>query len=93
MRPCIGEKKPQDTADVVSNGSVTVSTQTVVAENMHLDYDYKDVAAREFVEIQGKAGMKLDGLVEGTSVEWKLDTGAANTFITEDTYLSILPEH
>jgi hypothetical protein len=59
---------------------------------MHLNCDSKDDEARDFVEIQGKSGMKLD-VVEGTSVEWKLDTGAANTIITEDTYLSILPEH
>jgi hypothetical protein len=69
---------------------------------MHLDYDCKDDEARDFIDIQGKSGMKLDGLVEGTSVEWKLDTGAA-TFITRiliiasfqniDLYLSALGKY
>lgn len=37
--------------------------------------------------------MRLDGLVEGTSIEWRLDTGTMNMFITEDVFRSILPEH
>lgn len=36
--------------------------------------------------------MKLKGFIEGAPLEWKLDTGAINTFITEDAYYSILPE-
>lgn len=37
--------------------------------------------------------MKIPGLVEGTPLEFQIDTGAINTFITEDTYNSILPEN
>ena len=36
--------------------------------------------------------MKLAGLIEGTPLEWTYDTGAINTFITEDMYYNILPE-
>ena len=36
-------------------------------------------------------GMIVNGLVQGTPLEWKIDTGAINTFITEDVYYSILP--
>ena len=45
------------------------------------------------VNVKGKRGMRVDGLIEGTPLEWKIDTGAVNTFITEDTYYSILPEY
>lgn len=37
--------------------------------------------------------MKIPGLVEGTLLEFQIDTGAINTSITEDTYYSILPEN
>lgn len=43
--------------------------------------------------IKGTRGMKIPGLVEGTPLEFQIDTGAINTFITEDTYYSILPEN
>lgn len=43
--------------------------------------------------IKGTRGMKILGLVEGTPSEFQIDTGAINTFITEDTYYSILPEN
>lgn len=37
--------------------------------------------------------MRVKGLVEGAAVEWKIDTGAANNFISEEVYLSILPQN
>lgn len=37
--------------------------------------------------------MNIPGLVEGTPLEFQIDTGAINTFITEDTYYGILPEN
>jgi hypothetical protein len=40
--------------------------------------------------VEGKPGMIEKGLVHGTPFEWKIDTGAINTFITEDLYYSIL---
>ena len=43
------------------------------------------------VTVDGKPGMIVNGLVQGTPLEWKIDTGAINTFITEDVYYSILP--
>ena len=45
------------------------------------------------LKVKGKRGMRVNGLVEGTPLEWKIDTGAVNTFITEDVYYSIIPEH
>lgn len=46
---------------------------------------------REY-KIRGSCDMKFKGWVEGIPLVWKLDTGAVNTFITEDTYCNILPE-
>ena len=43
------------------------------------------------VKVKGKPGFRVNGLVEGAPLEWKIDTGAVNTFITEDLYYSILP--
>ena len=43
------------------------------------------------VVVKGKPGMKFDGLIEGTPLEWKIDSGAVNTFITKEVYYSILP--
>lgn len=34
--------------------------------------------------------MIVKGLIQGTPLVWKIDTGAINTFITEDAYYSIL---
>lgn len=62
-------------------------------QHLHLNYDANNKNPRQVIEIRGKPGMKLDGLVEGTSLEWKIDTGAMNTFITEEVYWNILPEH
>lgn len=36
--------------------------------------------------------MIVKGLIQGTPLVWKIDTGAINTFITEDVYYSILPQ-
>ena len=32
------------------------------------------------------------GLIEGSAVQWKVDTGSKNTFITKECYYNILPE-
>lgn len=87
-RPSTGELQHRDDS---SEEISAVSTQTDV-ENLHLNYDSNDEKC-QIIEIRGKQGMRLDGLVEGTSLEWRFDTGAMNTFITEDVYRSILPEH
>ena len=47
--------------------------------------------ARSCVVVKGKPGMKFDGLIEGTPLEWKIDSGAVNTFMTKEVYYSILP--
>lgn len=44
------------------------------------------------VIVKGKPGMIVKGLIQGTPLVWKIDTGAINTFITEDAYYSILPQ-
>lgn len=67
-----------------------MSTHTDV-ERLHLSYDSNDGKC-QIIEIRGKPGMRLDGLVEGTPLEWRFDTGAMNTFITEGVYRSILSE-
>lgn len=87
-RPSTGELQHRDDS---SEEISAVSTQTDV-ENLHLNYEPND-GKFQIIEIRGKPGMRLDGLVEGTSLEWRFDTGAMNTFITEDVYRSILPEH
>ena len=46
-----------------------------------------------WTKVKGKPAFRVDGLIEGTPLEWKIDTGAVNTFITEDLYYSILPEN
>ncbi|XP_062616013.1 uncharacterized protein LOC134277706 [Saccostrea cucullata] len=87
-RPSTGEEQRQDDSSVEMPA---VSTQTDV-ENLHLNYESNE-KNQGVIKIKGKPGMRLDGLVEGTSLEWKFDTGAMNTFITEEVYWNILPEH
>lgn len=87
-RPSTGEEQRQDDSSVEMPA---VSTQTDVG-NLHLNYESNE-KNQGVIEIRGKPGMRLDGLVEGTSLEWKFDTGAMNTFITEEVYWNILPEH
>jgi hypothetical protein len=41
---------------------------------------------------EGQPDMIVKGLEQGTPLEWKIDTDAINTFITEDLYHSILPQ-
>ena len=36
------------------------------------------------------SGMKVDGFIEGVPIQWKIDTGARNTFISEETSKSLL---
>ncbi|CAG2199674.1 unnamed protein product [Mytilus edulis] len=43
-------------------------------------------------KIPGKVGMMVDGQIEGSSISWKIDTGARCTFITEECYRNILPD-
>ena len=75
-------------ADLVNSSQVAVATQTDIAT--HSGFHSKSDG--DSLTLKGKRGMKLNGLIEGTPIEWKLDTGAINTFITEDVYYSILPE-
>ncbi|CAC5407655.1 unnamed protein product [Mytilus coruscus] len=42
------------------------------------------------VKVKGIANMVVKGQIEGTTVEWKIDTGAMSTFITNDTFDLIL---
>lgn len=42
---------------------------------------------------KNKRGFYVDGLIQGTFVTWKVDTGAKNTFITEDIFNEIPPEN
>lgn len=44
------------------------------------------------VRIPGKSGFQIEGLIQGTKVIWKVDTGA-RSFITEETYYNIIPEN
>ncbi|CAC5355217.1 unnamed protein product [Mytilus coruscus] len=42
------------------------------------------------VKVRGIANMVVKGQIEGTTVEWKIDTGAMSTFITNETFDLIL---
>ena len=42
------------------------------------------------VKVKGIASMVVVGQVEGSSVEWKIDTGDKSTFITNETFDLIL---
>ena len=42
------------------------------------------------VKVRGIASMVVVGQIEGTLVEWKIDTGAKSTFITNETFNLIL---
>lgn len=41
----------------------------------------------------GESDIRVKGLIKETAVEWKIDTGTTNTFISEEVYLSILPQN
>lgn len=60
----------------------------------HTDFEHAekqpDLTTQSCVVVVGQSDMRVKGLVEGTAVEWKIDTGAANTFIPEKVHLSIL---
>lgn len=45
---------------------------------------------RAQVKVKGLASMVVVGQIEGTTVEWKIDTGAKSTFITNETFDLIL---
>lgn len=45
------------------------------------------------VLISGKSGFQIEGLIQGTKVIWKVDTGARRSFLTEETYYNIIPEN
>ena len=68
-------------------------TQTDIAT--HSDFsstaEVLDTGTGSYVKVKGKPGFIVDVLIEGTPIEWKLDTGAVKTFITEDSYFNILP--
>lgn len=54
-----------------------------------LDVEQNDIFS--LTKLRGKAGMLVDSKIEGSSVTWKVDTGARRTFITEESYNNILP--
>ncbi|CAC5364627.1 unnamed protein product [Mytilus coruscus] len=41
---------------------------------------------------KGSSRMRIDGMIEGSAITWKVDTGSRRTFITEQSYYSIMPE-
>lgn len=45
------------------------------------------------VRIPGKNGFQIEGLIQGTNVIWKVNTGARRSFITEETCYNIIPEN
>lgn len=45
------------------------------------------------MRIPGKSGFQKEGLIQGTKVIWKVDTGASRSVITEETYYNIIPEN
>lgn len=58
----------------------------------HGDFTTRWTSSGESQRVKkGTRGVKIPGLVKGTPLEFQIDTGAINTFITEDTYYSILP--
>lgn len=63
-------------------------TQTNFDDEAHIDFN--PVIAEYSVIVKGKPGMIVKCLIQGTPLVWKIDTGAINTFITEDVYFSIL---
>ncbi|CAG2214814.1 Beta-1,4-galactosyltransferase 4,Beta-1,4-N-acetylgalactosaminyltransferase bre-4,Beta-1,4-galactosyltransferase 2,Beta-1,4-galactosyltransferase 5,Beta-1,4-galactosyltransferase 1,Beta-1,4-galactosyltransferase 3,Beta-1,4-galactosyltransferase 6 [Mytilus edulis] len=42
--------------------------------------------------VKGSSRMMIDGMIEGSAITWKVDTGSRRTFITEQSYYSIMPE-
>ena len=46
----------------------------------------------ERIIVPGKKGFLVDGLIQGTPITWKVDTGARKTFITEESYYNITPD-
>lgn len=42
--------------------------------------------------VKGSSRMMIDGMIEGSAITWKVDTGSRRTFITEQSYCSIMPE-
>lgn len=66
------------------------NTQTDFDDEAHIDST--PVIAESGVIVKGKPGMIVKGLIQGTPLVWKIDTGAIDTFITEDVYYSILPQ-
>ena len=69
---------------------VDMATQT--DGKTHIDTSSNTEGDKYLLSVKGKSGMNLAGLIEGTPLEWTYDTGAINTFITEDMYYNILPE-
>lgn len=45
------------------------------------------------MRIPGESGFQIEGLIQGTKVILKVDTGARRSFITEETYNNIIPEN
>lgn len=44
------------------------------------------------ITVHGNSSMAVKGMIQGTPLTWKVDSGARRTFITEDTFLEITPE-
>ena len=99
-RPCTGtfhRHADNDTGTKTFTNSwvdtrfVDMATQT--DGKTHVGTSSNTEGDKYLLSVKGKFGMKLAGLIEGTPLEWTYDTGAINTFITEDMYYyNILPE-
>lgn len=94
--------KPQST-EVVGHASVNAQNRLSTEDDHvkhHMAFVKKqtnetqtDFTTQSCVEVVGESDMRVQGLVDGTAVEWIIDTGAENTFISEQVYLSILQKN
>ena len=59
-------------------------------EDLHTNDRQDNVAV--IARVKGNQKMIVKGLLEGSAITWKLDTGSRRTFITEESYNSIMPD-
>lgn len=67
--------------------------RTCVSMNISCTENVNPCTERLEVQIPGKSGFQIEGLIHGTKVILKVDTGARRFFITEETYYYIIPEN
>lgn len=73
MGICLGEASETRKADQMNNSSC-----------LNIGYSSYKIDAN-----RNKSGFYVDGLIQGTPVTWKVDTGAKKSFITEDLFNTI----